>query len=330
MRLAIYRNTVTRLAASLCCLVLVTVMNFLLPRLLPGDPVLMLTGMDDAAVTAQQYDQYRAALGLTEPLSVQFVGYLGDLLRGNLGWSYHLNAPVATLIADRLPTTLLIALPAIVFSALLAVWLGCRCGCAPDGRLDRTVGPLMVLLDAIPGFLLALLAVWLFGFRLGWLPLGGLSATQPPTGAAWLWDRLLHLVLPVAVLTLAGLPGKYLLVRSAVADQLQRPYATYAVARGATPAQLRYRHIFPNACQPFVAMLGVSLGFLLSGSMVVESIFSLRGMGGLLQQAVTLRDLPTMQGCLLVTALAVIAATLLCDLALLLLDPKARCGVYES
>lgn len=313
-----------KLAAALCCLLLVTVMNFLLPRLMPGDPVLMLTGLQEGAVSAEQYAAYSQRLGLDQPVGQQLLDYMTGLLRGDLGYSYHRSASVGSLIAGRLPATLLVALPALLLSALLAVTLGGWAGLAQGSRWERGLTAVMLTLDAIPGFLLAMAAVYLFGFILGWLPLGGLAGGVEAT----LWERLQHLLLPVWVVALGSLPGKYLLVRGSVAAQLSEKYPAYARARGLSGHRVLYRHIFPNACRPFIAMLGVNLGFVLSGSMVVETIFSIKGMGNLLYQSVQSRDLPTLQGCLLVTAVAVVGATLLADGALWLLEPRERRGYH--
>lgn len=320
-----------RAAVALLCLLLMVLVNFFLPRLMPGDPVLMLTGMDEAAISAAQYDAYRVKLGLDKPLGTQLGDYLRGVASGDLGYSYHYNEPVTALLLRRIPATLQLAVPAVVFSSLLAVGLGCAMGYRQGSIVERATSSLMLLLDAVPGFLLAMVAVYLFAFTLGWLPLGGLASIVPPQSTtAALADRLWHLALPVTVLTLGSLPGKYMLVQRAVAAEGDSRYLLYARARGLSSWRVQYLHIFRNICPPFVAMLGVNIGLILAGSMVCEAIFSINGMGELFYSAVSARDFPVMQGCLLVTAVTVIVATLAADLAVLLIDPKARSGIYEA
>lgn len=327
----LYRDLVRKAAAALLCLLLVVLINFFLPRLMPGDPVLMLTGMDEDALSAEQYDSYREKLGLDKPMSQQLGDYLWGVFTGDLGYSYHYNEPVATLLLRRIPATLQLAVPAIILSSLLAVWLGCAMGYRQGGAVERITTSTMLFLDAVPGFLLAMVAIFVFAFNLGWLPLGGLSSTiLPITPAAALVDRLRHLALPVAVLTLGSLPPKYMLLKTAVAAEADTRYLLYARARGLSPLRIKYVHIFKNICPPFIAMLGINIGMILAGSMICETIFSINGMGELFYSAVSSRDFPIMQGCLLVTAVTVIAATTLADLALPLLDPKVRCASYED
>ena len=177
--------------------------------------------------------------------------------------------------------------------------------------------------------LLALLLLALFAFRLGWLPMGALNSLRVPEGGA-LRDRIWHLILPVGTLVLGSVPPKYLMLCSTVARQREEKYVLYARSRGMGEAKIAFTQILPNICQPFLTMVGMNMGFLLSGSLVIENIFSIKGMGSLMMQAVTARDYPVLQGCLFVSALMVVLFHLLTDLLCLLLDPKARCKRHEA
>lgn len=319
------------LLTSLACLLLITVFNFALPRLMPGDTVLMLVGMDEAQVSEQEYAYYLEKTGADRPLPEQFGDYLFGIFTGDLGYSYHHNAPVGRLIRERLPATLSIAVPAVVLSAGIALVLGCLMGMKRGSAAESAATAVQIVADAIPAFLLALLLILLFSFRLGWLPMGQLASLRVPEGPlAALLDRALHLILPVATLVIGAVPGKYLMVCGTVARQRNEKYVLYARSRGLSDARIAFCHILPNICQPFVAMVGMNVGFLVSGSLVIETIFSIKGMGSLLSAAITARDYPVLQGCLFVSALVVVAANLVTDVVCVLLDPKVRCRVHEA
>lgn len=322
---------VKKLVTSLICLLVIILFNFALPRLMPGDTVLMLVGMDEDSVGADEYAYYLEKTGADQPLGRQFLNYIGGIFTGDLGYSYHYNANISDLIAARLPATLQIAVPAVLISALIALVLGCLMGMKKGRPVENAVTALQIAADAAPSFLLGLLLLALFAFRLGWLPTGALNSLRVPEGAmASLWDRIKHLILPVGTLVIGSVPPKYLMMCSTVARQRSEKYVLYAKSRGLSDAAVAFRHILPNVCQPFVTMVGMNMGFIVSGSLVIENIFSIKGMGSLMAQAITARDYPVLQGCLLVSAVVIVAANLLTDLLCVALDPKVRCRVHEA
>lgn len=318
-----------KIVTSVICLAVILVFNFALPRLMPGDTVLMLVGMDEGVVSADEYAFYAEKTGANKPLLQQFGEYLLGVFRGDLGYSYHHKAEVSQLILRRLPATLQLALPAVILSSLIALALGCLMGMKKGRPVENAVTGMQIALDAVPSFLLALLLLALFAFRLGWLPMGALNSLRVPEGGA-LRDRIWHLILPVGTLVLGSVPPKYLMLCSTVARQREEKYVLYARSRGMGEAKIAFAQILPNICQPFLTMVGMNMGFLLSGSLVIENIFSIKGMGSLMMQAVTARDYPVLQGCLFVSALMVVLFHLLTDLLCLLLDPKARCKRHEA
>lgn len=318
-----------KIVTSVICLAVILVFNFALPRLMPGDTVLMLVGMDEGVVSADEYAFYAEKTGANKPLLQQFGEYLLGVFRGDLGYSYHHKAEVSQLILRRLPATLQLALPAVILSSLIALALGCLMGMKKGRPVENAVTGMQIALDAVPSFLLALLLLALFAFRLGWLPMGALNSLRVPEGGA-LRDRIWHLILPVGTLVLGSVPPKYLMLCSTVARQREEKYVLYACSRGMGEAKIAFTQILPNICQPFLTMVGMNMGFLLSGSLVIENIFSIKGMGSLMMQAVTARDYPVLQGCLFVSALMVVLFHLLTDLLCLLLDPKARCKRHEA
>ena len=318
-----------KIVTSVICLAVILVFNFALPRLMPGDTVLMLVGMDEGVVSTDEYAFYAEKTGANKPLLQQFGEYLLGVFRGDLGYSYHHKAEVSQLILRRLPATLQLALPAVILSSLIALALGCLMGMKKGRPEENAVTGMQIALDAVPSFLLALLLLALFAFRLGWLPMGALNSLRVPEGGA-LRDRIWHLILPVGTLVLGSVPPKYLMLCSTVARQREEKYVLYARSRGMGEAKIAFTQILPNICQPFLTMVGMNMGFLLSGSLVIENIFSIKGMGSLMMQAVTARDYPVLQGCLFVSALMVVLFHLLTDLLCLLLDPKARCKRHEA
>jgi peptide/nickel transport system permease protein len=324
-------QTIKKTGWALACLVVVALINFFLPRMMPGDPVLMLTGMEEEAVSQARYEEYYERLGLGNPRYIQLWDYIKSLAAGDLGYSYHHNMRVSELIAARIPGTLQIAIPAILLSSVLAMVFACFAGGNRGSAPDTLLTAAMVVINAIPGFLLAMLLVTVFAFRLHWFPLGGLSSPRfSLTGTAALGDRIRHLVLPVLSLSLGSMPGKYLLLRNQVAASAEEKYVLYARARGLSRGRILFVHIFRNVCQPFITLIGLNTGFILSGSLIIENIFSIKGMGSLIQQATLARDFPTLQGCLLISAVAVIAADILTRFVCLLVDPKVRYGVHEG
>jgi len=326
------KTLIRQFVPAVICLLVIVALNFFLPRLMPGDPVLMLTGLgEDVVVSQAQYDMYHEMLGLADPLHVQFLSYIGSLVKGDLGYSFHSSEPVLDMILDRIPSTLRVAVPAIIISSVLSMLLATFAGSKKGTPGDSALTGLTIVINSIPGFLLAMTLVYVFSFRLGWTPFGGLiSVNAPRGGMPEMMDRARHLILPVTSLSLVIFPVKYLILRNQVAAALSEKYVLYAKARGISSARIRYVHVFRNVCQPFITMIGLSVGFVLSGSLIIENIFSIRGMGQLMTRALYARDFPTLQGCLFVTALAVIVADILTRFVCLLIDPKVRYGVYDA
>ena len=298
---------------------------------MPGDTVLMLVGMDEAMVTEAEYEYYMEKLGTDRPLGIQFLEYAQGLLTGDLGYSYHHRESISKLIAGRLPPTLQISIPAVLISSLIALALGCLTGMRKGGALENSVTSIQIVIDAFPVFLLGLLLIALFAFKLRIFPMGSLNSVRVPEGAlAALGDRILHLTLPVMTLVIGSVPAKYMMICNTVAKQRNEKYVLYARSRGLSDMHIVFKHILPNICQPFITMVGMSVGFIVSGSLVIENIFSIKGMGSLIAQAITARDYPVLQGCLFVSAVVIVTANLLTDLLCIALDPKVRFKVHEA
>ncbi len=325
------KKILKRIIICLICLFVVVCINFALPRVMPGDAVLMLTGVDEAAITDEQYEAYKEKLGLNKSLLEQFTTYLKGILRFDLGYSYHYNENVSSLIAKRIPATLQIAIPSIVISSLLALFLGTMAGYSSNEKLDAAITALCVATDSMPTFLVAMLLVSAFAYKLKLFPLSGLSSAYVRGGGLLaFFDRVHHLALPVLTMVITSLPSKFLLMKNTVRASRDSKYVLYAKARGLSDGKIKYTHILKNVSGPFVAAVGLNVGFILSGSMIIESIFSIRGMGSLFTDAVFSRDFPVLEGCLFVSALMVIISGVITDMVNILIDPKVRQAQNEK
>ena len=312
---------------ALGCFLFVVLLNFALPRLLPGDPVAYLSGFAEQDLTSAQIERYRTALHLDDTLPVQFGYYLRSLTDGTLGYSFKKDAAVAGLIRERIWATLQISLPAVVLSTFLGLVWGLNAGYRKDGLFDRLSTGTLIVLNTVPSFLTALVLIILLCFRHRWFPYTGLSGRgMAPGTEGFLLDRLRHLVLPVATLTLAVLPSRYLIVRNTAAAAMEQKHVLYAKERGLSPRKIRYAYILKNIAQPFITMTGMSVSLCVGGSLIIENIFSVNGMGKLLTDAVYSLDYPLMQGILFVTTAIMTASIILTDLVCLLTDPHLLRG----
>ncbi|OGO54022.1 MAG: hypothetical protein A2V85_12315 [Chloroflexi bacterium RBG_16_72_14] len=304
----------------------VVTLVFLLPRLMPGDP---LSALDDPDSGTFIYDDHARAkvaayYGLDQPLIAQYADYLSDLAHGDLGWSISQSAPVSRLIASRLPWTLLLMGSAVIISSLISFALGVTAGWRRGGRLDRALIVGSSAARAVPEYAMASLLLVLFAVLVPIFPLAGamtpFARYASPFAAAG--DVLRHLALPLAALSLGLLGNKFLLVRNSVIGTLGEDYMLLARAKGLPPRMLKFHHSGRNILLPFITVLGVQLGFAAGGSLFVEAVFAYPGMGTLVNGAVVARDYPLLQGTFLVLALVVLLANLLVELAYGAVDPR--------
>ena len=315
------------LILALVCFLIVVALNFFLPRLLPGNPIAYLTGFSEEDMTPAQVTYYRQALHLDKPVSVQFGYYLRSLLDGTLGYSYKKEAAVSALIGQRLGYTLQITLPAVFLSTLLGLLWGLHCGYRKGSTFEKLSTTVQIIVNTMPTFLIALVLMILFCFRQRWFPYTGLnSAGAVPGTIGYLRDRVHHLILPVLTLTIASAPSRYLLMRNTVSQVTEEKYVLYAKERGLSDRKIKFGYILKNIAQPFITMVGMSVSTCIGGSLVVENIFSIGGMGELLSDAVYTLDYPLMQGILFVTTAIMTISIVAADLVCILIDPKVRLG----
>jgi peptide/nickel transport system permease protein len=303
-------------------------LNFLLPRLMPGDPATVLFARFKGKLSPESIDALRAAFGLTpEPLWKQYLTYLSHALRGELGISIaYFPSPVSEVIATALGWTLFVAGTAVVLSFAIGTLLGVVAAWWRRGAIDTWLPSTLVFLGSFPYFWLAMAVLYVLGFSFRWFPLGHAYSDDATPGwtAAFAFDVLRHAALPIATVVLATLGGWLLTMRNTMITLLGSDFVNLAQAKGLSPGRVVFRYAARNALLPSITGFGMALGFVLGGSLLTEIVFSYPGQGYLLVQAVRNQDYPLMQGIFLVITLAVLGANWLVDLAILWLDPRTR------
>jgi len=302
------RYFLKKFALTLPALWLVLTLVFLMIHIVPGDPVEQMLGEGAAPGAAAQL---RHLLGLDQPLRVQYGHYLWSLVHGDLGQSFKFQAPVRQIITERYPATLLLAFLALLVCAVIAVPSGVLAGHRRGQAADKLVGLFTLLGLAIPNFALGPLLILLFSIEIGWLPVSGRN------GAA-------SYVLPAATLGAALAAILTRMVRGALLEELSADYIRTARAKGLGTTAVLFRHGLRNALIPIITVLGLQFGTLLAGTIVTETIFSWPGIGRLTVQAISARDYPLLQGCILVISLSYVLVNLFTDLVYSLVDPRVR------
>ena len=305
---------VRRLAMMVPTLLLVSMAVFAMVRLIPGDPVQLMLG--DTADPAQVVEM-RRQLGLEEALPVQFALWLGKVATGDFGKSISNGLPVLPLMLERFQVSASIVLSAVFLATLIAVPAGMIAAWRQNRPLDLMIVAGATLLLSIPSFWLGLLLLLLFGLKLGWLPVVGYVPFSEDPGKA-----LLFIVLPVATLTMIEIGVLIRMSRASAIEVLRLEYVTHARAKGLSEMRVLARHVLPNAFAPTWTMIGLTLGHLLGGIAVLETVFTLPGLGRLLVDSIFARDYPVVQGCLLFVAGIYVLVNLFVDLLYPLFDPR--------
>lgn len=307
-------------------LLLIITLNFLLPRLLPGDPLLAIYG-EEALLTmpAEQQALLREKLGLDGSLVHQYFFYWHNLLQGDLGYSYSYKAPVAAVLLGALPWTLLLVGTSLLLSTWLGLILGLESGWRRGKTLDGVLLTGLVFLGGIPDFFLGMLLLIFFGVTFKLFPLSGsMTLYSGLKGFPLVLDILWHLVLPVVSLTLVRLSGNYLVARNTMIATVNEPFIFTAKAKGVPEAGIRYRHAGKHVLLPVVTQLGVGLGRLVTGSLFIEMVFSYPGLGLLLRRAVEARDYPLLTGAAILLALGVLMGSFLVEIIYSRIDPRLK------
>lgn len=304
----------------LIALFVIFTLNFFIPRAMPGDPLANLLG-EDYVIDEASLADLRAELGLDRPLPVQFLRYWSEILRLDLGYSFRFHDRVTHVIGARLPWTLLLVGSSILLGACMGTLLGAFSGWSRASLKNRTGTVLFLSVYSMPPFFLSLLLLYVFAFRLGWFPLKGVYASGEWT------DILRHFFLPVMSLTLYLAARYYLIMRGSVIQERDKAYVLYARAKGLFGRRILFRHVFKNASLPIVTLIALDFGFIFSGALFVEIVFSMNGLGTLIYDALLARDYPVLQGIFLIITVMVVVANAAADAVYPLIDPRVRKGV---
>ncbi|AFD00554.1 ABC-type dipeptide/oligopeptide/nickel transport system, permease component [Methanocella conradii HZ254] len=295
--------------------------NFFIPRAMPGDPMVNLLGEDALHVDEQILDALRAEYGLDRPLHEQYLEYMFGIIQLDFGYSIHKNLKVADLIKDRLFWTLVLVFPSIIMGGILALVFGSIAGFRHGGNVDKLLTSLNIFLYTLPSFLFAMVIVSIFSFHLGWFPLGNLSSGKLE-GLPYLLDVGWHLFLPVAILSIHEATYIFLVVRNSITQIMGEYFVFVAKAKGLPERIIELRHVLRNVLPQFISIMALNFGFMVSGALIIEVVFSLNGMGTLIYDAVMARDYPVMQGCFVVLTIFVVAANFVADLLYGIADPR--------
>ena len=297
-----------RLAQAVFILIGITLVTYVLLYLVPADPVRQIAGR---SATAETVESIRRQLGLDLPLWQQYLRYVGNLLRGDLGRSYIQKTEVTTLILSRLPATLLLMAGAIAVELLIGLSAGIFAATRRGRTSDRLVMILSFAAVSAPQFVVGILLLYVFAVQLGWFPIGG-------------YGTFAHLVLPAITLGILGGGWYSRMTRSSMIEVLRQDYIQTARAKGAGERRVVFVHALRNAALPVIAMIGLDIGIFMSGAVVVESVFGWPGIGQLAWQAIQRVDIPIIIGVTLVAAVAIVLGNLLADIAAPFIDPRIK------
>ncbi|MBY8875624.1 ABC transporter permease [Micromonospora sp. PLK6-60] len=310
------RFILRRLLQSAVVLLGVTLVVFLLLQLVPGDPVRVALG---TRFDPQTYEALRSRAGLDRPLLTQYLSYVGNALTGDLGVSFRSGQPVTTIVLERLPATLSLALTAVLIAVLIALPLGVLAAVRNGSALDHAARVFSQFGVSVPDFWMGIMGILLFAGVLGWLPPSGYVAlTDDPAG----W--LSHVLLPAATIGLVTASILTRFIRSSVLEVLSADHVRTAEAKGLRGRVVVLRHVLRNALIPVVTVVAVQLASLLGGVIVVEVLFAWPGIGRLTYDAVQARDYPVLQGAVLLVAALFLVMNLLVDILYARLDPRIR------
>lgn len=308
---------VRRILTTLPVLLLITFIVFSMVSLAPGDPISLL--LSNEYVNVENVEKLKESLNWDLPWFQRYLMYMGDLFRGDMGNSIQLNRPVSELITEKIGNTLILTLAASLVSLIIAIPLGVLAASRRRSIFDYGATALALIGVSVPNFYLALLLIMLFGLKLGWLPIRGL-----PSYDVTFLKMIRHLILPSVALgsILAGSLTR--LTRSTMLETMNLDFTRTARAKGLSRRKVLYRHALRNALLPVVTAFGMQFGALLGGAVIIETIFSLPGLGLLAINAVKARDLPLIQGTVLVFAVSFVLVMLIVDIIYVLIDPRIR------
>jgi peptide/nickel transport system permease protein len=310
---------IRRLIHAIPLLIGVSIIAFAMMHLAPGGPLAVYTL--NPTITVQDIERIKIVFGLDQPVYVQYIKWASGMFTGNWGYTFFGGRPVLVVILERVPATFLLMGSALSIAILLGMFIGILGAVKRYSVFDylATTGAMFAL--SFPTFWFGLMAIFIFSVQLGWLPSGGMYELGAEGD---LMDLLIHLILPTMVLALVIVATWSRFTRSSFLEVIHQDYIRTARSKGLRGGRIMFRHAFPNAVAPLIALLGVQLPFLFSGALVTETIFGWPGMGRLFVDALTMKEYPILMGMVIFTAIAVILGNLLADIGVALVDPRVR------
>jgi peptide/nickel transport system permease protein len=314
---------IRRLAWGIVAICVITCLNFLIIKMVPGDPVRAMIG--DYPVPQDYIDNIRRQYGLDQPLYIQFWRYISALVQGDFGYSFSNRHAVLPLILERAKYTLLLIIPAILFSLVVGIALAAVSARRPNGVVDNSISGIVILGYSVPSFWLGQLLVLFFAVLLVWLPAAGMTSLRVRhTGWALVWDVWLHMIMPLICIITFKLAIFLRVARASIIGVANDDFVTTARAKGMSERRIMWTHILPNAMIPVIAVLGYQFGHALTSSILVETVFAWPGVGQLFVSAIASRDFPVLQGILVLATTLVVLANFIADLLSALVDPRIR------
>lgn len=315
-----------RLLTAFCIVLFVVLLNYVIIKLAPGDPVRIMAGFDNPS--QELMDALTKKYGLDQPLYKQFYKYISNLLTGDMGDSYLYNQPVSQLIFERMGASLLLS----GTSAILAVIIGCALGLYAGRRHgslgDKGLSGIAYLFNAMPSFWLGMTAILLFASRLKWLPTQGMYNLRAGyTGWVYILDVAKHMILPCGTLVAVQIPSYFRITKSSVMQVMAEDFVTTFRVTGMREGKIFRKYVFKNAILPILTVFGINLAYVVSGSTLVEIVFSWPGIGVLMYRSIMMRDYNVLMGVYLIIAISVALIMILVDLVYAWLDPRIR---YDS
>ena len=316
-------STFWRLLEAFLLVMAVVVLNFLLIQLAPGDPVEVIVG-EMGGATEELIAQLRVQYGLDRPVIEQLGIYVGKVLTGDLGYSYYFNTPVLDLLLQRVPATVILVMSALVLSVIVGTFAGALTAKRPDGMGSHLVTVISLVGYSAPVFWIGMMLIILFASIWPIFPVAGMYSIRRPDGFAYYLDIAHHLVLPAVTLATIYIAFYSRLARTSMIEVLGQDYIRTARAKGLSESKVGWKHGLRNGLIPIVTMVGLQFGQLFAGAVLVETVFNWPGLGRLAYESILRRDYPTLLGILLFSAVLVMIANALTDLAYRWIDPRIR------
>lgn len=321
--------TLKKIFNSLLTIFIIISLSFILIHIMPGDPLISLVGQEEYYYlldnNPEQLKSVEEKYGLNDSLLKQYVNYLKSIINLDFGIAYENHAPVLDNVLNACKFTLMLSMPTWILGGILGCILGTFAGWKPSGIYDKITTPIFLIIGTVPSNCLGILALSLFAYKLKLFPLNGM-VSPGLTGFFKYKSMLHHLTLPLIILVILRTSSNFMLMKSCVSQVKEEDYIITAASKGLTPNKILFKHLLKNALVPYMSLMFIQLGFILSGSMLIEVIFGWKGMGQLMVNAVDKKDFPTAQLCFLITAMTVVLGNLLGDIFQNYLDPRLRDG----